>query len=126
MGIASFACSWVRKRGFGLLLVLCLELAASQGKAQSGEAAQCIPVSVKQAVEACPRGAPQPEQRGGKAPASHLAMKVKEEQAPAKQRKRGPSIELSAAERRGQSAAVQQRALELLRREIETTERIVG
>jgi tetratricopeptide (TPR) repeat protein len=97
--------------------------------AQAGgaEAAQCIEPAARQIVEACPTGAPPPDRRAGAAaPASHLTTHAREEAEPAKQQQTAPGVELSAAERRGRTAAGQQRALDLLRREIETTERIVG
>ncbi|MBX7191534.1 MAG: tetratricopeptide repeat protein [Sandaracinaceae bacterium] len=55
-----------------------------------------------------------------------MTTHAREEAEPAKQQQTAPGVELSAAERRGRTAAGQQRALDLLRREIETTERIVG
>ncbi|MFN9808886.1 MAG: tetratricopeptide repeat protein [Deltaproteobacteria bacterium] len=102
-----------------------LAVGAQNGGGDSG--GQCIQPVARQTVEACPSGAPPPDRRSGAAsPASHLTTRAREEAQPAKQQQTAPGVELSAAERRGRAAAGQQRALDLLRREIETTERIVG
>ncbi len=107
--------------------VLPIAVGAQETGASSGSGAQCIAPASRTAVEACPTGAPPPERRAGAAaPASHLTTHQREEAQPTKQQATAPGVELSAAERRGRSASGQQRALDLLRREIETTERIVG
>ena len=106
--------------------VLPFAVGAQEAGGAAGAGAQCVQPAARQIVEACPTGAPPPERRAGGAPASHLTTHAREEAEPAKQQQTAPGVELSAAERRGRTAAGQQRALDLLRREIETTERIVG
>lgn len=100
----------------------------SSPSAASGAAAQCVQPAARQVVEACPTGAPPPEQRAGAArPTSHVGPAAAPQEAQStKQGPTAPGIELSAAERRGRSASSEQRALDLLRREIQTSERIVG
>lgn len=100
----------------------------AQPAAASGADAVCIGPAAHQTVETCPTGAPPPDRRAGAAaPASHLTQAAAPAQTtPTKQGQSAPSIELSAAQRRGAAASGQQRALELLRREIQTAERIVG
>lgn len=114
---------------FAGVLPIAVGAQESGASAASGAGGMCIAASARQTVEACPTGAPPPDRRAGAqaaAPASHLTTHQREEAQPTKQQATGPGVELSAAERRGRQAAGQQRALDLLRREIETTERIVG
>ncbi len=95
------------------------------GAQQTGDA--CIQPAARQAVEACPTGAPPPESRAGAGgPASHLTTNAREEAAPTKQEPTRPGVALTNEDRMGRAPAGQARALDLLRREIETTERIVG
>jgi tetratricopeptide (TPR) repeat protein len=92
-----------------------------------GAGGACIPAAARAAVEECPAGAPPPSKRGGtgaSAPATHLDV-TKRRAEEKKQGPTGPSIEIDAATARGRER-VAARALDLLRREIETTERIVG
>lgn len=87
----------------------------------------CISPASRSDVEQCPTGAPPPGRRAGagaSAPATHL-QQTKRREEEKKQGPTGPSIEIDAATARGRER-VAARALELLQREVQTTERIVG
>jgi tetratricopeptide (TPR) repeat protein len=87
----------------------------------------CVSVAARQLVEECPSGAHAGGRREGarpSAPATHLDV-AKRRTEEKKQGPSGPSIEIDAATARGREA-IAARALDLLRREIETTERIIA
>jgi tetratricopeptide (TPR) repeat protein len=96
------------------------------GRSGASTGGMCIPPAARQRIEECPAGALQPARRGAgaSAPATHLDV-TKRRAEEKKQGPTGPSIEIDAATARGREA-VAARALDLLRREIETTERIIG
>ena len=87
----------------------------------------CVPNEARASVEACPSGAPPPAGRAGAAPASHvIAAPTKAAEAPAAGATR-PGIEIDVAREAGiGGGGGAPRAWELLQREIETNERIIG
>jgi tetratricopeptide (TPR) repeat protein len=95
--------------------------AAASAPAAGGE---CIPADVPRALSECPSGAPRPAaKRGTSAPSSHLSTskrRVEEK----KQGPTGPTYEVSVQQAMNrENARIRQE--QLLRREIEITERIV-
>lgn len=109
----------------GLPIAVGAQQAASSGPSSSPT--MCISAAARADVESCPAGAPPPSQRSGSgasAPATHLTQTKRREEEK-KQGPTGPSIEVDAATRRGRDQ-VAARAIDLLRREVTTTERIIG
>lgn len=99
----------------------------AQGPSSAPSGGMCISAAARSEIEACPGNAPPPARRAGagaSAPATHFSQTKRREEEK-KQGPTGPGIEIDAATRRGQQQ-VAARAIELLRREIETTERIIG
>ncbi|UJR80357.1 tetratricopeptide repeat protein [Sandaracinus amylolyticus] len=106
-----------------------LAVGAQEGARSSSPAwgGMCMSPAARQRVDECPTGAPPPSQRAGagaSAPATHLTQTKRREEEK-KQGPTGPSIEIDAATARGREA-VAARALDLLNREVQTTERIIG
>lgn len=96
------------------------------GVAQTG-ATECVSNEARRAVEACPSGAPAASGRAGvSAPTSHLiAPPAHGTDAATGPATTGPSVEIDIAREAGISSG-ETRAWDLLRREIETAERIIG
>ncbi len=84
----------------------------------------CISPGVPEALAACPSNAPRATKSGGTAPSSHLTTskrRVEEK----KQAPTGPSFEIDVTSATGRAAEIRQRGEQLLRREIQLTERLV-
>jgi len=84
----------------------------------------CIAPDTAPRLAACPSNAPRASKSTGKAPSSHLATskrRVEEK----KQGPTGPSFEIDASTATGRAAEIRQRGEQLLRREIQLTERLV-
>jgi tetratricopeptide (TPR) repeat protein len=91
------------------------------------EAGVCIRPDARQNVERCPEGAPPPNKRAG-ASAPNVTSHFRETKRLEEERGAGitgPGIELDAATRRNREA-MQARALDLLQREVQVLERLVG
>ena len=127
----------VLRRSFGaalatLALGAFLPTASAQDDAERNAAAaagMCIPSQAEQRVTTCPSNAPARTNRSTpatEAPTSRLRAAVPEqEESNAAETRRGPSIELdlaAAANRR----STEQRAWQLLRRELQLVNRIIG
>ncbi len=91
----------------------------------------CIRPDARQNVERCPQGAPPPNKRAGArptGPGSSVASHFSETKRLAEERGEGitgPSITIDESTRRNRAAA-QARALNLLQREVQVLERLVG
>ncbi len=84
----------------------------------------CIGPDIAPRLTACPSNAPRATKSAGSAPSSHLTTskrRVEEK----KQGPTGPSFEIDASTATGRAAEIRQRGEQLLRREIQLTERLV-
>ena len=108
------------------------EEAATPASIPQAPSGVCVTKSARSNTEACPSGAPPPGKRaGGRGPggidsqvASHFSQTKRREEAK-KGGPTGPSIEITTADRRN-AERVQVRALQLLQREVQVLERLVG
>ncbi len=95
---------------------------AQRNASAGATAGACVPAEVGTRLAACPSNAPA-QTKGGTAPRSQL-QQIKAKTVEKKQGPRGPSIELSAAQRSNRER-VAVRASALLEREVSTLQRII-